>query len=100
MVGLALAGLVLVPLFHVNSAFGTLLEIGFEGGHGTVGGLSQTYEDLGWKEGGALGFTVATCGMVLGVSLGMTLINLAAKRGWIQGLKVDAHRDPLEMRGI
>ncbi len=99
-VGLALAGLVLVPLFHVNSAFGTLLEIGFEGGHGTVGGLSQTFEDLGWKEGGALGFTVATCGMVLGVSLGMTLINLAAKRGWIQGLKVDAHRDPLEMRGI
>lgn len=99
-VGLALAGLVLVPLFHVNTAFGTLLEIGFEGGHGTVGGLTKTFQDLGWQEGGALGFTVATCGMILGVSLGMMLINVAAKRGWIQGIRGDAHRDPLEMRGI
>jgi len=99
-VGLALAGLLLVPVFGVNSAFGTLLEIGFEGGHGTVGGLSSTFQQLGWEEGSALGYTVATCGMILGISLGMMLINIAASRGWIQGIRVASERDPMELRGI
>ena len=35
--GLGLAGFVLAPLFGVPPAFGNLLEIGFQGGHGTVG---------------------------------------------------------------
>jgi ESS family glutamate:Na+ symporter len=42
-VGLGLAGFVFVKLFGVPAAFGNLLEIGFEGGHGTVGGMAQTF---------------------------------------------------------
>ena len=45
-VGLALSVLVFTPCFGVQPAFGNLLEIGFEGGHGTVGGLSETFTAL------------------------------------------------------
>ena len=36
--GLGITGFVLSPWFGVPPAFGNLLEIGFQGGHGTVGG--------------------------------------------------------------
>ena len=39
--GLGLTGFVLMPLFGLSPAFGNLLEIGFEGGHGTVGGMAS-----------------------------------------------------------
>ena len=50
-IGLGLAFAVLVPLFGVNAAFGNLLEIGFEGGHGTVAGLTKTFTDFNWEAG-------------------------------------------------
>ncbi|MCD8139016.1 MAG: hypothetical protein LUE17_04420 [Planctomycetaceae bacterium] len=42
-VGLGMVVLVLGPVFNVPAVFGNLLEIGFEGGHGTVGGLADTF---------------------------------------------------------
>ena len=36
-IGLGLAGFLFLPCFKLNPAFGNLLEIGFQGGHGTVG---------------------------------------------------------------
>lgn len=49
-IGLGLAFAVLVPLFGVNAAFGNLLEIGFEGGHGTVARADQNL--YGFQLGG------------------------------------------------
>ena len=39
-VGVGLAGFLFAPVFGLHPAFGNLLELGFEGGHGTVGGMS------------------------------------------------------------
>lgn len=39
-VGIALALIVLVPFFELPFAAGALIEIGFEGGHGTAAGLA------------------------------------------------------------
>ena len=39
-IGIGLTGLVFIPFFGINQTFGNLLEIGFQGGHGTVGGLT------------------------------------------------------------
>ena len=58
-VGLGLAGFVLSRWFGVPPCFGNLIEIGFEGGHGTVGGMQESFIAAGWEEGAALGFTVA-----------------------------------------
>ncbi len=99
-VGLALAGLVLIPVFHVDRGFGTLLEIGFEGGHGTVAGLSSVFDNFNWSVGRDLGFTMATAGMVLGIVIGMALINLAVRRGWVRNVRQFADQDRYERRGI
>ena len=72
-VGVGLAGFLLVPAFNVSPAFGNLLELGFEGGHGTVGGMSDAFRAHGWEDGIALGYTIATIGMVSGIAAGMGL---------------------------
>ena len=81
MVGIGVTMLVLVPLWDVPPAFGTLLEIGFEGGHGTAAGLRKTFDTFDWPEGADLALGVATVGVVLGVVLGMALINWGVRTG-------------------
>ena len=98
--GLGLCGLLLIPLFGVPPAFGNLLEIGFQGGHGTVGGLISTFEAFQWSDGIALGYTMATAGMVLGIVVGMVLVNWALRKGFIDNVRTFEDRNILEQRGI
>ena len=83
-VGLGLAGFVLSRLCGVPPCFGNLLEIGFEGGHGTVGGMTESFLSAGWSDGAALGFTVATAGMIVGIVVGMVLVNWAQGKGIVK----------------
>ncbi len=99
-VGLGLVIVLLTPVFGVSPLFGTLLEIGFEGGHGTVGGLASTFDSLGWPEGRDLGYTVATLGMISGVVFGMVLINWAVRRGLVKNIRTFRDQTPAERRGI
>ncbi len=99
-VGLGIVLILLEPLFGVGELFGCLLEIGFQGGHGTVGGLSQTFNELGWGQGADLGFAMATLGMVAGVVCGMALVNVAIKRNWVKGVKVYNAQSVSERRGL
>ncbi|MBR3085346.1 MAG: sodium:glutamate symporter [Kiritimatiellae bacterium] len=98
--GLGLAGFVLVPLFGVPPAFGNLLEIGFQGGHGTVGGMSESFRSFGWEDGIDLGLTVATVGMIVGVVVGMALVGWAYGRGYVKEVLSFDERPELERRGI
>lgn len=79
-VGLTLAILVLTPFFGMNPMAGALIEIGFEGGHGTAAGMSDVFTDLDFEEGADLALGLATVGIVSGVLLGTLLINIAARR--------------------
>jgi len=78
-VGLVLA--VLGPLFGVPAMFGGIIPVGFEGGHGTAGGMGPVFEKLGWPEGRDFGLASATAGIVSAIIFGMILINWAARRG-------------------
>lgn len=98
--GVLLVLLVLHPLFNVGPAFAALIEVGFEGGHGTVAGLADTFKELGWAQGKDLGFTVATVGMISGVVLGMWLINIAVKLGWVKNIRSFANQSEHERKGI
>ena len=80
--------------------FGNLLEIGFEGGHGTVGGMAESFAAYGWEEGIALGYTVATAGMISGIVFGMAIIQWALKRGFVREVRTFDSRTKLERRGI
>jgi ESS family glutamate:Na+ symporter len=99
-VGIGLAGFLLAPAFNVPAAFGNLLEMGFEGGHGTVGGMQETFIAHGWEDGIALGYTVATIGMVSGIVIGMCLVNWAYARGYIKTVRPFSKRSASERRGI
>ncbi len=82
-VGLLLAILVLAPVFGISPIAGALIEIGFEGGHGTAAGMAPAFEAAGFPEGADLALGLATIGLVSGVIIGTILINWAARRGEI-----------------
>lgn len=98
--GLGLTGFVLAPFFGVSPAFGNLLEIGMEGGHGTVGGMTAVFEANNWEDGIALGYTVATVGMIIAIVVGMVLVNWANRRGYVQDYVPLEDMDRLHLRGI
>ncbi len=79
-VGLGVAILVLTPLFSVPDFFGTLIPVGFEGGHGTAAGLKPTFDLLNWSEGVDFALASATAGIVSAIVVGMILINWAVRR--------------------
>ena len=99
-VGIGVTALLLTPLFGVPPMFGTLIEIGFEGGHGTVGGMSESFAALGWNEGCDLGYTTATVGMVFGITVGMALVNVAVRRGNVKNIRSFEDLDEAERRGF
>jgi len=99
-VGLALAGFLFMRWFDVPAAFGNLLEIGFEGGHGTVGGMAESFKTFQWEDGIALGFTMATIGMIVGIVLGMVLIQWAHRRGHVKTVLAFTDRRINERRGV
>ena len=80
-IGLTLVVLLLTPLTGINPMAGALIEIGFEGGHGTAAGLGDTFRELGFANGADLALGMATFGVVAGVVLGTVLINWAVWRG-------------------
>ncbi|MCM1129517.1 MAG: hypothetical protein NC211_06510 [Alistipes senegalensis] len=99
-IGLGMALFLLGPLFGTPAVFGNLIEIGFAGGHGTVGGLSQTFRELGWPAGVDLGYTVATCGMVLGILIGMVMVNIGVRKGFIRHIRTFNDMTLAEQKGI
>ena len=80
-VGISLALLLLTPVWGVSPLAGGLIEIGFEGGHGTAAGLSETFAELGFPEGADLALGLATIGVVAGVLLGTLAVNIGVWRG-------------------
>ena len=99
-IGLGLAGFVFLPYFGLPPAFGNLLEIGFQGGHGTVGGVAEVFSNFNWEDGIALGYTVATFGMIVGIILGMFLVNWALKKGYVKEIRTFNDRNRMERIGI
>ena len=83
-VGLLLVLLVLAPVFGTPDIAGTLIEVAFEGGHGTAAGMGQAFQEAGWPEGQDLALGLATVGLVGGVLIGTVLINVAVRRGVIR----------------
>lgn len=99
-VGLLLAALLLVPLFSASPMVGALIEIGFEGGHGTAAGMRPVFEQLGFESGADLAVGVATVGIVGGVVLGILLINWGVRRGHTELLKGDVEASIEEQKGL
>lgn len=72
---------ILVPFFNTSPLAGALVEISFEGGHGTAAGLAPTFEQLGWAEGTDIALTIATFSIVCAIFIGVLFVNLHARGG-------------------
>ena len=83
LVGGLLVLLVLQPLFGTSPLMAALIEVGFEGGHGTAAGLGPTFRELGLPAGETLGLAMATVGVLTAVLLGSTLVVIGRGRQWL-----------------
>ena len=99
-VGLLLAALIIVPFFGSSPMTGGLIEIGFEGGHGTAAGMRDVMTKLGFNEGADLAVGIATVGLVSGIIVGIAIINWGVRNGKTEILKNDVQLSIDEQRGL
>lgn len=98
--GLLLAILILVPFYDMPPFVGALIEIGFEGGHGTAAGLQGTFEDLGFAEAYDLAIGLATVGILSGVIIGIAAINWAVRKNHAKTISDVKDASELKRAGI
>ena len=60
-----------------------LIEVAYEGGHGSAAAMAPTYEALGVEGAEALGLALATVGLLASTLVGGGLVLLARWRGWV-----------------
>ena len=99
-IGILLVLVFLSPVFGIDPMAGALIEIAFEGGHGTAAGLADTFAELGFEEGADLALGLATVGVVSGVVIGVFLINWGVRKGKTNYLKDPSSFDEVELRGV
>lgn len=74
-IGILLTLFILTPIFKANPMSGALIEIGFEGGHGTAAGLAPSFDKLGWSAGTDIALALATISLVGAILSGVALVN-------------------------
>ncbi|MBF4500859.1 sodium:glutamate symporter [Savagea sp. SN6] len=99
-VGMIVTLLVLTPFFGLPPIVGSLIEIAFEGGHGTAAGMASTFEKMGFSDGYDLSIGLATVGLLSGVIFGMILINWAVRKGHTKEIKNVEGFSDLRKKGI
>ena len=82
-VGIGLVLFLLGPIFRLNALFGAVLPVGFEGGHGTAGGLGPVFDKLDWSAGKDFALASATAGILGAILVGMALVNWAVRKGYV-----------------
>jgi ESS family glutamate:Na+ symporter len=84
----ALAVLLLLgPLLGVDPLMACLIEVGFEGGHGSAAVMGPIYAGLGFGEGSDLGLAMATVGLLSSTVLGGVLVVIGQRYGWLMALE-------------
>lgn len=99
---LLLSALLFTPLWGINEMFGTIVEQGWAGGHGTAGGMALVFEELHWTNGASLSVTSATIGLIFGIVGGTVMINIGVRKGWSAVIKSPKtlNNDETEIFGI
>ena len=79
-----LALFVLIPMFGMPAVSGALIEISFEGGHGTVAGMTPVFQELGFSDGQQIATALATASLLTALISGIILINWGRARGHLR----------------
>ena len=75
--------LVLQPWLGVSPVMACLIEVAYEGGHGSAAAMGPSYAALGFPGGQALGLAMATVGLLSSTLVGGLVVVLARSRGWL-----------------
>ena len=84
LVGGLVVWLCLKPLFGVEDLFAGVMPVGFEGGHGTAGGLAPVFDQLGAPYIKDFALSAATFGILGAIIMGMAFIQWAARKGMVE----------------
>ena len=87
--GIIIVSFILIPLFDIDPLAATLIEIGFEGGHGTAAGMAGVLDKLGFPEGGSIALGLATVGIITGIIGGTWLIQWGEKQGHVRQNRIE-----------
>jgi len=79
-IGIILTLTLLGPAFGAPPMAGALIEVGFEGGHGTAAGLAPTFDQLGWPEAADISLGLATISIVAAIFSGILILNIHHRR--------------------
>jgi len=99
-IGLGLVLLVLGKTCDVPALFGVIVPVGFEGGHGTAGGLGPTFAELDWEAGLDFALASATAGIISAIVVGMALVNWAVRKGIVRSVSKESLDDPYALSGV
>ena len=75
--------LVLQPWLGVSPVMACLIEVAYEGGHGSAAAMGPSYAALGFPGGQDLGLAMATVGLLSSTLVGGLVVVLARQRGWL-----------------
>ncbi len=98
-VGCAFVLLLLGPLFNLPDIFAGIMPVGFEGGHGTAGGMGPVFDQLGFPELKDYALASATGGIMGAIIVGMGLVNWAVRKGYVEK-KTTPRFDAEDLTGI
>jgi ESS family glutamate:Na+ symporter len=71
-------------LAGVHPLMACLIEVSYEGGHGSAAAMGPTYARLGFPGGEALGLAMATVGLLSSTLVGGIVVVVARGVGWLQ----------------
>lgn len=76
--------LLIKPLWGLPDIFAGIMPVGFEGGHGTAGGMGPVFDQLGFPEMKDFALASATGGIMGAIIVGMALVNWAVRKGYVE----------------
>ena len=88
-VGCLVVLLLVGPLFGMPDIFAGIMPVGFEGGHGTAGGMGPVFDQLGYPEMKDYALASATAGIMGAIIVGMGLVNWAVRKGYVENRTVE-----------
>lgn len=92
--------LVLIPFFKSRDITAALIEISFEGGHGTVSGLGPVFDNLGFHDGQEIALGLATLSLFTALISGVLLVNWGRHKGYIKTIHKTNLRERIYHRRI
>lgn len=99
-VGCTLVLLFIGPVFHMPDLFAGIMPVGFEGGHGTAGGMGPVFDQLGYPEMKDYALASATGGIMGAIIVGMAMVNWAVRKGYVEKKTIPPENDIEDLSGL